>query len=153
MLPSIKEKNPPTTVVAVAEFEHLSQLSLPRLYREFLRVANGGVPVSSKFPILGMPGNQNGSVHVFLGIGAPFASEDLVQTFRHLQGRIPEDVLPIACTAGDDLIFLDMRASREQVKFWDHRHFWSTGEWREQDLYHVADSFEEFLSLLRPATD
>jgi hypothetical protein len=43
-----------------------------------------------------------------------------------------------------------MRDGRERVVLWDHRPFWGTGEWRESDLYHVADSFEEFLASLRP---
>ena len=57
--------------------------------------------------------------------------------------------LPV--TAAGDYVCLDLaRASRRRVAFWDKRHFWGTGEWREGDLYHVANSFEEFLASLRP---
>ena len=68
-----------------------------------------------------------------------------------LPGRgFPFGSVPIANQDLGSYICLDLRNGRQRVDFWDHRHFWSTGEWRERDLYHVADSFEEFLSLLRP---
>lgn len=145
MIPQIKEQNFPTTPSQVDAFEQLAGVILPPLYRQFLEATNGGVPIASRFPISGMPKNLHGSVHVFLGIGAPFESEDLVKTLSSLAGKIPDAVIPIACTAGDDLVCLDLRGTKEKVGFWDHRHFWSSGEWRERDFYPIANSFAEFL--------
>ena len=150
MFPQIKIGNRPTSASAISEFERSVSVRLPQLYRDFLLATNGGLPVEPNFSIVGMPLNPEGAVHAFLGIGARFASEDLVTTFRYVHGSAPRDIVPIGCTAGDDFICLDLRGGRNKVVFWDQSHYWGTGEWREQDVYAVTGSFEDFLSSLRP---
>jgi hypothetical protein len=92
--------------------------------------------------------NPHASVQVFFGIDA--ASSDLAENYDFHAGRIPAEIVTIASNGGGNYICLDLRGGGEKIVFWDHRPFWRTGEWRESDLYHVADSFEEFLGSLRP---
>lgn len=150
MLLELKSANAPTTLAAIEAFEHERELTLPAAYKDFLLTTNGGVPAAPIFPIEGMELNPVGEVQVFFGIDAKHPSSDLAQVYDFYVGRIPAGVVLIACNSMSDYICLDLRDGGEKVVFWDKRPFWSTGEWRESDLYHVADSFEEFLASLRP---
>ena len=149
MFLEITDGNPPTSLPAIEEFEQSHGLSLPGSYKEFLLQANGGRPLTATFPIKGLALNPFGKVHFFFGIGAQLPVYDLVKTFDWFRHRIPAGIVPIACTAGSDYICLDLREEQGKVVYWDNRPFWGTGIWREQDLYHVADSFDEFITVMR----
>jgi hypothetical protein len=153
LFPSVTDGNPPTTADAIAEFERASGLVLPALYKQFLLATNGGSPDLRVFPIEGMPLNPSESVHFFFGLDARSSGYDLAKMFDRFKDGIPQGIVPIACTDGTGYICLDLRNGRERVTFWDNRHFWGTGEWRESDLYDVAGSFLEFLGWLRPDPD
>ena len=150
MFPKMRDGNPPTTVQAISDFERSSDLTLPSLYKEFLLAANGGRPDLAAFPIEDLALNPLGVVHFFFGLHASLPVYDLAQTFDWSQSRIPSGLVLIASTEGSDYVCLDLRNGGDRIAFWDHRHHWGTGEWRESDLYHVADSFEEFLAALQP---
>ena len=150
MFPKIKEPNPPTSQAIIEDFESTRELTLPSLYKTFLLASNGGRPSPLTFPIEGMALNPLGAVHFFFGIGARLSAYDLASVYDLYAAGLPKSIVPIACTDGDDFVCLDLRDGGERVAFWDRRHFWGTGEWREGDLYHVANSFEEFLASLRP---
>jgi hypothetical protein len=94
--------------------------------------------------------NPYGGINFFFGVNAHLDVYDIEKTKRFYGNRIPKNILPIADNGMGDHVCLDLRGGKERVLFWDNRHFWSTGEWREQDLYPVADSFEAFLALLQP---
>jgi hypothetical protein len=150
MFPEISEGNPPTSLATIEDFERKHVL-LPGLYKEFLLAANGGRPTSSIFPITGMALNPDGSIQFFFGIGNQrWPGYDLTNVLQELGDRIPSGIIPIATTDTGEYLCLDLREGGERVVFWDRVHFWGMGEWRESDLYHVADSFEEFLASLRP---
>lgn len=149
-MPVMIDSNPPTTVDAIATFERSRGIQLPPSYRDFLLVSNGGVPKLTRFPVAGRPNDPIESVQVFCGLGVRWPTTELSYALDLYRGAIPEGVVPFAVQDGGSFICFDLRNGYEQVVFWDHRHFWSTGEWRELDLYHVADSFEGFLELLRP---
>ena len=150
MLLELKSANAPTTLAAIEAFENERNVALPSPYKDFLLATNGGVPEASVFPIRGMELNPDGEVQVFFGIHATHPSSDLAKVHDFYAGRIPANIVHIACNSMSDHVCLDLRDGGEEVVFWDKRHFWGTGEWREGDLYHVADSFEEFLASLRP---
>lgn len=150
MFPTIRDGNPPTTPRVIAEFEGSRGLALPPLYKEFLLAANGGRPDMPAFPIKGMALNPIGAVHFFFGLDAKLAVYDLAQTFDWFLGKIPAGIVLIGSTDGSDYVCIDLRDGDDGVRFWDHRHHWGTGQWRESDFYHVANSFEEFLASLRP---
>jgi hypothetical protein len=150
MLPKLRDSNPPTTATAIEEFERPRGIVLPPPYKEFLLAANGGVPEKPAFPVQGIAAYSVGVIQVFFGIGARPPMPDLAEIYDFYVTGIPRDLIPIADNGGGDYVSLDLRGGRERVVFWDKRHFWGTGEWREGDLYHVANSFEEFLASLRP---
>jgi len=150
MLLETKSANASTTLAAIEAFERERDLVLPATYKDFLLASNGGVPETPIFPIQGMELNPFGGVQVFFGIDAKFSTSDLAETYDLYAGGIPAHIVPIASNGMGDYICLDLRGGGEKVVFWDKRPFWGTGEWRESDLYHVADSFEEFLGSLRP---
>jgi hypothetical protein len=153
LFPNITEGNPPTTPEAIAEFERSRGLALPALYKQFLLAANGGRPDLRVFPIKGMAFAPYGTLHFLHGLDARLPSYDLGKIFDRFKNGIPEGMVPIACTDGTGYICLDLRGGQERVAFWDNRHFWGTGEWRESDLYQIASSFLEFLGWLRPDPD
>lgn len=150
MFPEIENGNPPTTLAAIEDFERERGLTLPRLYKEFLLATNGGSPKNPAFPIQGMPDRKFETIQAFLGIGVRVPTSELAYAHDLYSGGIPQGIVPIAGNGGGDYMCLDLRNGKERIAFWDLRHFWGTGEWRESDFYHVANSFAEFLALLQP---
>lgn len=150
MFPKMTESSVPTSTTAIDQLEALLGYNLPPLYRRFLLNSNGGRPAASLFPIVGLPLNEHGVINFFFGIAPQWPMYDLEKIFLLFQGRIPKGVLPIAENGGVDYICLDLRNGKCEVVYWDHRHFWGTGEWREGDLYKVSNSFAGFLASLRP---
>ena len=150
MFPLMDDGNPPTTPVAIEDFERDRGVSLPSLFKEFLLATNGGVPKTPAFPIKGKASNPVGIVQAFLGIGVRVPTQELAYAYDLYVGGFPHGIVPIAGNGGGDYVCLDLRSGQKRVAFWDKRHFWGTGQWRESDLYHVANSFEEFLASLRP---
>jgi len=147
----MREANLPTTEMAIAEFERGRGLKLPEAYREFLLFTNGGVPSNPTFPIAGLANNPLGDVQVFFGLGSKWPGTDLAEIYDRYGPGIPRGVVPVADNGGGDYVCLDLRNNEEKVAFWDKGHFWSTAEWREDDLYPVAPSFAAFLEVLGKA--
>lgn len=153
-IPTMSETNPPTTEAAVRDFELKHDLVLPASYRNFLLITNGGIPRKSNFKIFSRRSAVDENIQDFLGIGVHgFPTSELSYALGLYRGGIPDGLLPIANQDLGSYLCLDLRNGTDHVVFWDHRHFWSTGEWREQDLFHVADSFEQLLDMLEPVPD
>lgn len=150
MFPGMRANNPTTTSAAIKDFERDRGLALPNRYKEFLLATNGGVPEAPAFPVDGMAGTGIWVIQVFFGIGVREPTSELAYGYDLYAGGIPHDIVPIAADGMGNYICLDLRKGGERVAFWDKRHYWGTGEWRESDLHHVANSFEEFLASLRP---
>jgi cell wall assembly regulator SMI1 len=150
MFAGMTKSNPPTTPAAIEAFERDRGIVLPNAYKDFLLATNGGVPETPAFPVEGMPQSQIWIIQVFYGIGVRVPTNELAYGYDLYTGGFPPGIVPIAGDGMGNYICLDLRNGQERVAFWDHRHFWGTGEWRESDLYHVADSFAEFLGSLRP---
>lgn len=152
MTPLIEVRNPPTSATAVSAFEQERGIIFPSSYRNFLSSTNGGTPFANEFTISGRLYDDVKSVHVFFGLGTKQPTSDLYYAVRLYDGAVPRDIIPIADYDNGDFVCLDLRKRKDAVVYWDHRHFWGTGEWREQDIYPVAPSFDVFLTMLRPAT-
>jgi SMI1-KNR4 cell-wall len=148
--PTTTESNSPTSRRAISEFERQYRVAFPRAYVGFLLATNGGRPENVVYPIEGLADNPLGDLHFFMGLAPRWEVFDLRRFLDMFADRIPTGVVPIAVNGGSDYVCLDLRSKGERVVFWDHAHFWSTGEWRESDLYFIAGSFEEFLKSLRP---
>ncbi len=150
MYPEMENRRPSTTIDAILAFEQSRKIALPDTYKRFLLATNGGVPTASLFSVRGRPHAPNDYVQSFLGIGVSISSSELAYAFDLYIGGFPHGIVPIATQPFGNYICFDLRDSGQPIVLWDHRHFWSTGEWREQDLYYVADTFDEFLRILRP---
>jgi SMI1 / KNR4 family (SUKH-1) len=151
MYPKMQKSPPPIVLEAILAFEKPRGVELAAAYKGFLLHSNGGVPLDNlTFPIIGMPLNPFGSIQLFFGISTATGHFSLEETYDLYVGGFPHGIVPIADNGGGDYVCLDLRNSTDRVTFWDKRHFWSTGEWRESDLYSVAPSFDAFLVSLKP---
>jgi SMI1 / KNR4 family (SUKH-1) len=149
----INSVNAPTTDSAISLFELTLGAKLPASYRQFLIRTNGGRPAQTSFQLMGYPSTEAWSVGAFFGIGTLHPTNELSYAFDLYGAAIPAGLVLIA---GDDMgnyVCLDLRRGGDQVAFWDKRHFWGTGEWREKDLYHVADTFGSFIASLQPSDE
>jgi hypothetical protein len=138
----------PTNDLAISDFEQRTGFALPKDYRAFLLHTNGGQPDLNAFPVM----DYEDSVEIlnqFSGLGTAKPSSDIAEDHEFFAGRVPDGLIVIGHTDGGGHLCLDLRGGRQKVMFWDHRHFWSTGEWREKDLYHVADTFDELIAAMR----
>jgi SMI1 / KNR4 family (SUKH-1) len=142
----------PITDADIAEFEKPRNIQLPSSYKTFLCMTNGGPPDANLvYSISDMPLNPVGGLQSFFGIKTA-AEHDLLEANYDLYvGGAPHGIVPVAGSGGGDFVCLDLRDGTDRVALWDKRHFWGTGEWRESDLYHIADSFDAFLASLRPS--
>jgi SMI1 / KNR4 family (SUKH-1) len=140
-----------TTDAQIREFERTRQIALPAAYRNFLKATDGGVPDRRTFPIAGMKDNPFGGIQCFFGLNSPTEVNTLVWNYDLYAGGFPRGIVPIAGNGGGDYVCLDLRDGQDRVVFWNFRHYWGTGQWRDTDLYHVANTFDEFLASLKPS--
>ena len=143
-----KTSNPPINLTTLQEFQQSWNFNLPLCYKEFLLRQNGGRPVQNIFSIAGFD-DPLGVIQVFFGLNTPIKTSDLNWQLNNRITPFPRGLLEIACTDGDDLICIDTKSSDTPVYFYDHRPSWGNGIWRNEDLYYVASSFQEFLSQLK----
>jgi SMI1-KNR4 cell-wall len=146
ILPEMSSRNPKTNIAAITDFSSQRHLILPRSYIDFLLTINGGRPSRSCHRVAVPYESSHINIQAFLGIGVLIPTSELSYAYDLYVGGFPFGIVPIANGDSGDYICLDLRGNAERVVFWDKRHFWSTGEWREEDLYLLAHSFEVFLS-------
>lgn len=121
---------------------------LPKSYRDFLQIANGGKPVNSKFRFKMKEGTEEDStVHYFFGLCTERGG-NLLAKFELYKGRIPLGHLPIASDPFGNLILIRLFGQDPPVFFWDHE--------RELDgptgsnVSPIAKSFSDFIANLQP---
>jgi hypothetical protein len=123
-------------------------LRLPDDYRVFLLKYNGGRPVPSGFPIEGLANNPFGAIHFFFGVEDPLEGYNIGWHRNVTPGRLPDNLLPIACDHCGDLICLSLYGDDAgAVLFWD----WHTEppEPSYDNVFRIAGSFSEFIDSLR----
>lgn len=129
----------------IASFEDTIGRVLPERYKAFLLLYNGGLPAPDSFPIEGMSGNPYGIIQEFLGIDCPIDSSNLAWNYEILKGRIPDDLIAIACTPSGDVICISISGERiGSVLLWDcyHEHSPPTNA----NVYRIAQTFDEFIN-------
>lgn len=133
--------------------ELLLGLSLPPNYREFLSNHGGSAPgIYTYFKYLdSYPRDQKGIVDVFFGI-LPGSTYDLSGNISTYEGRLPKNMLPIACDPGDNLICLAIEgANKDCIYYWDHNNEEDIGEGEipgYSNIYLVSQSFDNFIDSL-----
>lgn len=149
MFSAMSDPFPPTSEEAIPRFEKDRGVQLPMAYRNFLLKFNGGRPVERLFPLPGVSPPTEFEIHFFYGIDAPLRCYDLAHTYEFFRVGIPSGIVPIATSSfACSYYCLDLREGKTDVCFWDQRHHWGTGEWREEDLYFICETFDQFLAML-----
>ncbi|HEX4145625.1 MAG TPA: SMI1/KNR4 family protein [Pirellulales bacterium] len=141
--------DPPATPESLEDLELELGVRFPKDYADFLLQFNGGYfrrPVMFYLP---NPTQWIDEVSVDSFFGDP-ADRDIggaIATFAGLlDGRTPDDSLPIAHCGGDIILLTVAGSQAEFGKVW----FWDEADQLEGDNIHwVANSFAEFLSMLQ----
>ncbi|WP_379151042.1 SMI1/KNR4 family protein [Paenibacillus sp. sgz5001063] len=134
--------------------EDFWRVELPLVYKEFIKINNGGIPEIRSF----ICNDHSYVITRFLCIlEEPTENEfgifDIDATKSQLDERLIDNedlvgvaLLPIAVLFAGDFLCLDFRESRSNpnICVWDHA---NSGEF-DPVSYRVADSFEEFVSML-----
>lgn len=140
---------PRPTAEDVKDFETKIGLVLPEDYKKFLVEKNGGVPKKSKIntDLLGTK-----VVQQFYAIKNPAKNYTLSYLLEIYSGRIPDRMLPIADDPAGNLYLCQLQPGDTcgKIYFWNHEEE-ADGEPQPyfDNIIHVADSFSDFLSLLR----
>lgn len=114
---------------AIAEAESRLSCRLPASYRDFIGRHNGAKPSDNAFSL---SGNESG-VRSFIPIEEAATLRDQIEGF-------PSHAIPIAEDGCGNYVWLEPDAGA--VFFWDHE--------LDESGVRIADSFEDFLALLRP---
>jgi hypothetical protein len=141
----------PLKTDVLGSIEQAYNITLPKDYRDFLLVFNGGKPIESEFSL--KDSSNSSLVAGFFGITD---SKDYNLLFHYVviyTGRIPSNTIPIADDQCGNIILLSVKGQdRGKVYFWDHEREAdpSQGEKPSYDnLTLIADSFEEFINNLK----
>jgi cell wall assembly regulator SMI1 len=152
MIESMDESARVLTTSDVLSLEHKLGLSLPVEYKNFLLRHNGGRPTPRAFPIVGLELNPFGTIQVFFGIDDPIECCNIDWNYKEHNGRIPPNLLPIACDDGSDLVCLALAgADAGAVFFWDG--YDESDDLGYSNLYLLADSFDEFIKAIQELPD
>jgi len=131
--------------------KHLGR-PIPPAYRTFLLKHNGGHPDPSDFRMAGVHRGttQIGTVRWFLGINVPEETFNLEYVLEIFHDRVPTNLFPFALDPGGNLICIGAGGDEAgKVYFWDHEREAAEGEPpTDQNLYLIADSFDDFLNKL-----
>jgi len=141
--------DPPATPESLEELELELGVRFPKEYVDFLLQFNGGNFRRRVMFYLPNPTKWIDEVGVDFFFGDPGDRDvgEAIATYAQiLEERIPDDCLPIA-HCGGDIVLLTVagpQADFGRVWFWD-----KAGEVEGDNVYWVADSFVEFLSMLQ----
>lgn len=131
----------------ILKLEKSTGITLPKDYKKFLLLNNGGVP--SPFNIKTRDGKIESSIKKFLPL-ANIKEDNLLEEIKGitLAGQIPKEVIPIAIDPADNRIVLGTKGDKNNKVF-----YWAWDEEKENHkkpsykyMRIIADSFEEFLN-------
>jgi hypothetical protein len=129
----------------LVEFSNQVGYMLPKDYIDFLRKHNGGY-VTDSVSTYYKNGKQKFILTSMFGLGV---DDDLINQFEIYKRRIPSTCIPIGRDAGGNLVCLNLsEINYGYVYFWDHEEElkFEEGTITIDDLYFIADSFQEFLN-------
>jgi hypothetical protein len=144
--------DPPLTPESLEELEIALGVRFPKEYAEFLLQFNGGAFYRSVGFALPNPQPFLNGALIWSFLGEPgdgLEHNGLVWNAEILSDRIPEDFLAIADCNSQDLVLLKLIGPQSDfggVWYWDSSAFWISED--EPSLHWLADSFNEFLSML-----
>lgn len=143
----------------LADVEQRLGATLPEDFREFLRDYGCYFFYTTVFPVRPNPdGVQGGSLEKFSGVlykvvgNDPYDIFDIVGWYEGLCRNIvewPKEWLPIATGAGSDTVALAIKGEHKGAVYY----FFNQWTPNYQNMYLVADSFDEFMGLLKTPPD
>lgn len=148
------DSGPTLTPEDIGSMEERTGRKVPTRYRQFLLKYNGGSPEPCNFSYADPRRDGakiSGAVESFLGIGVDEHSQ-IEWHLQTLEGRIPNDLYPIADDPGGNMLCMrvDDSTTPGEIVFWDHEEEAEEGEPPTQrNLYHVADNLDELLDRLQ----
>lgn len=115
-------------------------------YIEFLiRHHNGGQPAPKFLKIPNDKGERIGQVLDFFGVDDPVESCNIKWNCAVFSGRIPSNLVPIACEDEGNIICLEVGSNNcGKVYYWDHNRETSLPSFENVD--EIADSFDRFIN-------
>ena len=132
--------------VNMQNFEKKYDLILPEYYKNFIRVRDGGVLKKDLFFYQFRNANWSNCVGRFLYWDKEISADEyIIDQINDPPEFFPNDLIPFAPDGGGNYICFDYRNCREDppIVYWDH------GIEENEGIFHLADSFEEFLSMLK----
>lgn len=143
MKATIHTSEPQLSEGDVEQLEAELRLIFPPAYRAFLLRYNGGYPNPNAFEreSNNRKGRQLSMVADFFGI------EDLRLYREMLIDRMPENLMPVACDSGGNMIVVSVAGKDVgHVYFWDHNR--ETEPPSYSNVYKAAPDFQSFLESL-----
>ena len=139
---------PPVTPDQIADFERRHGITIPEPFQRFMAgPGNGGRPTpQDTFDIPTRRNNEQDCISVFDTLTRKSESEpsSLELSFQILQGRIPDETLPLAsCGCGDSLLIYWTGPRSGEVWIWDHE-----DEGSGDNIYFVAATLDDLLASL-----
>jgi hypothetical protein len=134
----------------ISSFEEKLKISLPISYKNYLLRCNGGNPDDGTYSMSeNIDGDEEFSgIDWFYSISNDYTTS-LEKNINTFYGRVPYDMIPIGEDGGGNQICLGISGERYgKVYFWDHD--WESDEdepWYE-NVYLIANSFEDFINKL-----
>lgn len=138
---------------AIAAFEQRIGVPLPDDYRSFMLAHNGGKPSRKAFVYKDFSGPYTDSAVRYFFAFTSNQDKSIRGNYGIYVGgsRVPRDLVPIATDEGGNLVCIAVKGPNVgKIYFWDHEEEAEEGQQASYDnLYLVADSFNEFLENLR----
>lgn len=148
MLLTFSQCGPKVDAADLDEFEAETSIVLPRSYRKFLTMWNGGSPHPDIFPIYDFPLNPRGRIQILYSLHSQHNYSDLYQNFKIYQRRLPRGNLPIGNTDTGDVISITILGGIDgAAMLWDHESENINPNY--DNMYFIASNFEEFLNSIR----
>jgi SMI1 / KNR4 family (SUKH-1) len=132
---------------------------IPKSYRDFLKLHNGGQPTPNAFNFADSNENEPGGfAREFCGIyGRKESWADLACKSETYRDRIPKDLMPIADTEGGNVLCMGTKSHNYgKIYYWNHEFEADPDQGEIVDYSNitlVADDFESFLNGLYEYVD
>jgi hypothetical protein len=138
---TISEKGFPLDLDKIKELEEKIQKVLPYDYKLFLAKTNGGRPENDIIDIEKLEGSPT-DVQIFFGLTRDVESSNILWNLSNAV-FLNNQYLPIACDSGGNIFCLSLLQEDFGAIFY--------ADWQgnEPGLYHVSNSFTEFLNRLK----
>lgn len=123
-------------------------VALPDDYRRFLLQHNGGRPYPKAFPLPNNPRDSHAFIERLFCVSTG-NMYDIQKNADLMKGRLPAELLPIAEDPGGNLICIAVLGeNRGKIYFWEHEEEFIDQAPSFENIYFVANNFDDLLNSL-----